>query len=301
MACLADLVATFCLGLSGLLMFHLWASTRRKTGLGRLQMFLGQAVAETRSRSMAPISLPEGLKRRLDRAGLHPSQSQASLVAAISIAAVPLVCATVGSVAGFLAVVSLVVVAWLVLEWRVTQRHKAISDCMLSFLERMRQFLVVGNSLAVALARAAENSPPIMAESVASTLRRIDNGSGVAESLERCAEELDLYEMHLLATAARTNLRFGGSMTATLRNIVENIHRRSAIERELRANTTQIRTSAWVLGLLPILIATLVMLTNRGYSQWFLSNRAGHAMILYAVVSQLLGVWCMRLIAKTRY
>jgi tight adherence protein B len=172
---------------------------------------------------------------------------------------------------------------------------------MLGLLERMRQLLSVGNSLSTALERAVENSPPIVTKCLTPTLRRIANGSGVAESIERCAAELDLYELHLLATAARTNLRFGGSMTAILRNIIENIRKRASIERELRSNTTQIRASAWVLALLPVLVATLVMLTNRDYSSWFLATDQGHTMIGYAIASQIGGIWCMRQITRAQY
>ena len=50
-----------------------------------------------------------------------------------------------------------------------------------------------------------------------------------------------------MATAARTNLRFGGSMSQILRNIIENIRRRATVERELRAGTTEIRSSRYAL------------------------------------------------------
>jgi tight adherence protein B len=178
---------------------------------------------------------------------------------------------------------------------------RALSDAMLGFLERVRQLITVGNSLATALERAVANSPPVVALALAPTIRRIHNGGGVAESLERCAEELDIYELNLLATAARTNLRFGGSMTQILRNMIENIRRRSAVERELRADTTQIRASAWVLGLLPVVVGGVVMFSNRDYARWFLETDSGHRMIVYAVLSQLIGVWLMRMIVRTRY
>jgi tight adherence protein B len=216
------------------------------------------------------------------------------LVTAASIAAA-------GMLAGLLTAITLVLLGLAGLEYRAGVRIRLLSDCMLGFLERMRQLLAVGNSLAVALERAVENSPPVVMQCLGSTLRRIANGSGVAESIERCAADLDLYELHLLATAARVNLRFGGSMTAILRNIIENIRKRASIERELHANTTQIRASAWVLGLLPVLVATVVMLANREYSRWFLATDKGHTMIGYAIVSQLFGVCCMRLIIRTRY
>jgi tight adherence protein B len=172
---------------------------------------------------------------------------------------------------------------------------------MLGFLERIRQLLTIGNSLAMALDRAVQNSPPVVAEYLAPTLRRIANGGGVADSMELCASELGLYELHLLATATRTNLRFGGSLAATLKNMIQNIRRRASIERELRANTSQIKASAWVLALLPLLVSSLVTLTNPDYSRWFLATEKGHHMLIYAVLSQLAGIWCMRTITRTQY
>ena len=69
----------------------------------------------------------------------------------------------------------------------------------------------------------------------------------------------------------------------------------------MRAGTTEIRSSAWVLAALPLFVATIVMLTNSAYARWFLETGTGHKMIAYAIVSQLIGAWLMRLVTRTRY
>ena len=43
------------------------------------------------------------------------------------------------------------------------------------------------------------------------------------------------------------------------------------------------------------------MLPSRDYARWFLATEKGHHMILYAALSQLAGVFCMRLVTRTRY
>jgi len=55
------------------------------------------------------------------------------------------------------------------------------------------------------------------------------------------------------------------------------------------------------LALLPVLVATLVILTNHDYSRWFLATEKGHYMLAYAVLSQIAGAVCMRMIIRTRY
>jgi len=298
----AGLIALSCLVAAGLLAAHLVAAHIRVADLRRLKDLLAVHAEKTpQPRAGIANRLPSFLERKLARAGWEPSRRQLTAGAAILSLAILAATAIAGLLAGLLSAVTLASLVLVALEYRAGVRVRLLSDCMLGFLERMRQLLSVGNSLSVALERAVENSPPIVTECLTPTLRRIANGCGVAESLERAAGEVDLYELHLLATATRTNLRFGGSMTAILRNIIENIRRRASIERELRANTTQVRASAWVLALLPVLVATLVILTNRDYSRWFLATEKGHYMLAYAVLSQIAGAVCMRMIIRTRY
>jgi tight adherence protein B len=245
--------------------------------------------------------LPAFLMRCCLRAGWEPRRKHVVIALAGWMIAAAVTASLGGVAAAALAALALPLLAWLALEARAAANMARLSVSMLGLLERIRQLLSVGHSLQTALARAVENAPPVMARALAPTLRRIINGAGVADSVERAASELDLYELHLLGTAARTNLRFGGSMGAILKDMIETIRRRAMVERELRANTTQIRASAWVLALLPLLVAGVVMTTNHGYARWFLVTPAGHRMIVYALVSQGLGILAMRAITKARY
>jgi tight adherence protein B len=298
----AGAIALFCFAAAGLLVARMVAAHIRVADLRRLKDLLdvhAEKVLQPHAGLMK--RLPPFLERKLVRAGWEPSRRQIMAGAAVMSLAILTATIIAGMLGGLLSAVTLVLLVLVALEYRAGIRMRLLSDCMLGFLERMRQLLSVGNSLSMALERTVENSPPIVTQCLAPTVRRIANGSGVAESLERAAAEMDIYELHLLATATRTNMRFGGSMTTILRNIIENIRRRASIERELRANTTQIRASAWVLALLPVLVATLVILTNRDYSRWFLATEKGHHMLAYAVCSQIAGAMCMRMIIRTRY
>jgi tight adherence protein B len=245
--------------------------------------------------------VPQWLIRKFRQAGWMLNGRALVFVLLGYMAAVTLTIWRFGFLGGALAALAVGLIAITVLEWQAQAGMRHLSDSMLGFLERVRQLITVGNSLPAALERAVANSPPVVVNALTPTVRRIRNGSGVAESLERCALDLEVYELNLLATAARTNMRFGGSMTQILRNMIENIRKRTAVERELRADTTQVRASAWVLALLPVLVAAVVMLTNRSYSRWFLATESGHHMIAYAIVSQFIGVVLMRMITRVRY
>jgi tight adherence protein B len=284
-----------------LLSLQVWAGRAHQAELRRLSGLLSNGQAIAPPAKTGEIALPGFVTRRLARAGWTPNRRAITACVAGLAMTAALSWVYAGPLAATLAVLTLLLLGLAVLEYYGTIRTRRLSECMLGFLERIRQLLTIGNSLAVALERAVHNSPPAVADALAPTLRRIANGGGVADSLELSAAELGLYELHLLATAARANLRFGGSLAATLKNMIENIRRRASIERELRSNTSQIRASAWVLALLPLLVASLVTLTNPSYSRWFLTTDKGHWMLAYAIGSQLAGVLCMRSIIRTRY
>jgi len=297
-------IAFSCLGMAGLLSAQILRDRMRQMELMRLSGLLANAQAADPRRPDAaalPELLPEFLAHRLVRAGWAPTRRGMALSVAGLLVAGLLCWRFAGPLAAFISALTLVLLGFALLEYRAAIRIRQLSDCMLGFLERIRQLLIIGNSLSMALDRAVHNSPPVVTDYLAPILRRVANGAGVADSIELSATELGLYELHLLATASRANLRFGGSLAATLKHMIENIRRRASIERELRANTSQIRASAWVLALLPLLVASLVTVTNPDYSRWFLDTASGHHMLVYATLSQILGVCCMRSIIRTRY
>jgi tight adherence protein B len=298
-------MAAGCVLAAAALLYLSWLARARRDELQRLKsLFQINLYLETgpgKSDAPIPPPLPQGLVRRLRQTGWHPQPRDVAALLLGCLAAMGLAMAYAGLAGVVLAAPGLLLLLLAAVEICARRRMRALRDAMPGFLERVRQAIAVGNSLATALERAVAASPPIVAGAMAITIRRIHNGGGVAESLERCAAENDVHELHLLATATRANLRFGGSMTQILRNMIENIRRRTSVERELRAGTAQIRASAWIVGLLPILVAAMVMLSNRGYARWFLETEAGHKMVLYALVSQLAGAWLMRLITRARY
>lgn len=245
--------------------------------------------------------LPRWISRRLFQAGIEIDTRRLSfavfIIAGIWIALIVMfgfLVASIGSIA-------LVGGGLGVLDYAASRRMDALSLAMSGFLDRIRQLLVVGNSLSVALARATQSSPPIVVEFLSPTIRRIANGAGVGESVNQLADELDLHEMRLFGAAIETNLRFGGSLTAVLANLIENMRRRAAVDREVRANTSQIRASAWILGLLPVGASALVMITNPEYAEYFIYDPTGHKMLFYAAMSEAIGAFLMRAVVRVAY
>lgn len=264
----------------------------------------GSDVAERTERKVLPDIeqvLPLALQRRLLQAGIRFDPKRLTVIT-FGLAAIWIVAVLTSGVLAAAIIDGLIVLsAVATVDYIATKRMNALSSAMTGFLDRIRQLLIVGNSLSVSLQRATQNSQPIVVEFMTPTIRRIGNGAGVAESVNQLADELDLHELRLFGAAIETNLRFGGSLAAVIANLIENMRRRSAIDREVRANTSQIRASAWILGLLPLFACAVVMLKNPGYMGYFIHTSTGNGLLLYAFVSEAIGVFLMRTIVRVNY
>ena len=245
--------------------------------------------------------LPEIAKNRLYQAGITLTPDRMAGITVAAIFAWLLLGVIFGFAISSAVLLLLLLGAMAVIDHRARKRMNELADAMLGYFDRVRQLLVVGNSLAVALSKATNSSPPIVIEFFSPAIRRIANGAGVAESINQLADELDLYELRLFGVAIETNLRFGGSLTSILANLIDNIRRRAAIIRELRVSTSQIRLSAWILGILPIAVAAGVMAQSPEYILWFVEEPTGRKMLIFCAIAQLLGAIAMRKISRADY
>jgi len=308
MTVLALIVALICIGIAALLALAVYrqredlAVEKKLSGLLRPERAAAMAASRDEDHDdLIEKWLPVWLRRRLFQAGIEIEPMNTSVVGFFGLAVLAGLVTWFGFAITVLMALTAMLTALAFIDYRARKRMNAVANSMLGYFDRVRQLLVVGNSLPVALNRATASSPPILAEVFTPTMRRIANGAGVGESMAQLADELDVYEIRLFATAIETNLRFGGSITQIIANLIENIRRRSAVEREVRVNTAQIRSSAWVLALLPMLVASLVMFDNDDYIAWFLNDPTGRMLLIYCVVSQIAGGILMRAVVKTSY
>ncbi|MGB6087845.1 type II secretion system F family protein [Parvibaculum sp.] len=298
------ILTIFCLASGASILLMLWRQRQAQDVGLRLSRLVTPSESERESglaRNDWPdvtTLLPQIVKNRLYQAGIEISKDRFLSICIFALCIVTAAAFAFGIMVALLALISVFLITAAIVDYRARKRMDALSDAMLGYFDRVRQLLVVGNSLSVALARATQSSPPIVIEFFQPAIRRIANGAGVAESVNQLARELDLYELRLFGVAIETNLRFGGSLTAILANLIENIRRRAAVMREVRVTTSQIRASAWVLGILPMFVATIVMMQSPEYMRWFIDEPAGRQMLIYCAISQVIGAFMMRKVIR---
>ncbi|MNE78604.1 hypothetical protein D3C80_1750270 [compost metagenome] len=131
-----------------------------------------------------------------------------------------------------------------------------------------------------------------------------------AVHLQRAGKELDqavlqvgraykVDELVLVASVLRLSVRYGGRADMVMERTAAFMRDREAAQRELLALSAETRLSAWILGLLPLVVAGGLFMLNAGYIMLMWKDPAGKTMLLAALGLEAAGVLMLYRLAKS--
>ncbi|MEV4932482.1 type II secretion system F family protein [Sphingobium sp. LMA1-1-1.1] len=184
---------------------------------------------------------------------------------------------------------------------RAQRRVEALIEALPYYIDAVRQMQAVGNSLAQALERALADAPAVVQSYIAPVARRLELGASVADAMQMLAERLRVPEISMLAAAIRTNMRYGGSISAVLLNLANILRERIRIKRELKAAISEAKISGRVLIVMPLVAMAALVAMNPDYIDFFLRDPRGHRLAIVAMVLQGLGMLVMRRVMRLTF
>ncbi|BAI98395.1 hypothetical protein Sj15T_34720 [Sphingobium sp. TA15] len=184
---------------------------------------------------------------------------------------------------------------------RAQRRVEALIEALPYYIDAVRQMQAVGNSLAQALDRALADAPAVVRSYIAPVARRLELGAPVADAMQVLAERLRVPEISMLAAAIRTNMRYGGSISAVLLNLANILRERIRIKRELKAAISEAKISGRVLIVMPLVAMAVLVAMNPDYIDFFLRDPRGHRLAVVALVLQGMGMLVMRRVMRLAF
>lgn len=151
-----------------------------------------------------------------------------------------------------------------------------------------------GNSLVKALEYAARNSSGAMARELRHALWDMQAGRSFGEAMEGLRQRTGGSEFACLAVAMEVQHRCGGSMAAVLQGVSAMLQQNAELAEELATKTTQAQLSAKVVACMPLAVLALLSLVSPGYLGRFFESPAGVALLVLALVLELVGVVLVR-------
>lgn len=206
--------------------------------------------------------------------------------------------------AGFvLGVLVLTVYAILVIFFlwrRVSKQRQKMLEQLPGFLDNMVRLITVGNSPQAAFRMAVDSVPQPLGGALQQASGLLAASSNLGQSMAHLERSWGVADFGLLAAIFSMSTKYGGRTDLVLERVSAYIRDRLSAERELHAMSTEVRMSAWVLSLLPIVVGTLIMVLNDGYFMRMWNDASGRQMIAAAAGLEVVGVVLLYRLARLR-
>jgi len=128
----------------------------------------------------------------------------------------------------------------------------------------------------------------------------INYGVPMNEALQNLAARIPLTDLRYLVIAVLVQRESGGNLAEVLASIARMIRARLKLLGQVRVLSAEGRMSAWVLGLMPVVMAGVMSLVNPEYISLLWQDPAGVRLLWYAAGMVLLGVLWMRKVIRIR-
>ncbi|MCW3479234.1 type II secretion system F family protein [Neisseriaceae bacterium JH1-16] len=173
--------------------------------------------------------------------------------------------------------------------WRIAQRHRQLVRQLPNYLDAIVRLITIGNSVQSAFQSAITNTERPLRDCLEHVSRLLRSGYDIDKALMQAAQVYGVDELMLLASVMRLSVKYGGRADVVLERMAGFMRDREQAERELVALSAEVRLSAWVLGLLPLLIAAFILMTNPRYFATMLHDASGMKLLLGAFGLQVFG------------
>jgi tight adherence protein B len=245
-------------------------------------------------------SLLHYVSRHVERAGLQVPRARLGLIAGLTLGGALVVGWIWTWSAGILAFLAASFVAFKLLDVAIKRRQERFLSTLPGLLDHMRQSVASGNGVFESLSRALSAGSEISRSYLQPAVMRVRMGANLGEAIQIQAERLGLTEMFILAVILQTHQRFGGSLYESLTNLIEILRAREQARREFIAISSEIRSSAGFLMLLPVFVTVAILLTKPRHFDYFMS---GEGQISGAIIIALMlcGAVVIRRLAAVRY
>lgn len=202
--------------------------------------------------------------------------------------------------AAFVAVCVLIGVCVYVSSTR-KKRFNAFTEQLPDALTMIARSLRAGHSLTSAVELVGSETPEPLGGLFRAAYEQQKLGLRITDALGGMLQRMDSLDLRFFITVVTIHAETGGNLSEILDKLAATIRERIKLRRQVRVYTAQGRVSGYILVALPIFaFFFLQYIMLPGYEDVFIKETKGHYVIVYAVVSQIIGFLFIRRIINIR-
>ncbi|AYB54504.1 membrane protein [Ralstonia solanacearum] len=285
----------------------LWAEAVRRREREASRSFVRTQTEQINARyqvnaQSVPSAVPDSLHRAwhdaLRRADLEPGR-RLYLLAFGPLAVIALVA---WAVSGLLSAVTAILLYALVaafLFWSRTRRmNERLMQQLPGFLDGVVRLMSIGSAVPAAFQAASANTEPPLRTCLALTTQLQRAGKDLDAAVLAVGQLYRVNELVLLSSVLRLALRYGGRADIVMERTAAFMRDREQAQKELLALSAETRLSAWILGLLPVVVGGIIIMFNATYVMSMWRDPVGKMLMMAAFGLEVMGSLMLARLAK---
>lgn len=158
--------------------------------------------------------------------------------------------------------------------------------------------LKAGMSLNQALEVLVEEMPTPINDEFALVIRENKMGVDLGDCLAHLKQRMPVEDLDLINTAIGIVRDTGGDLTEVLENLVFTIREKKKLSDRVRALTVQGRLQGYIMMVLPIAFSIFIYTISPNNFQIMLQDQVGQALLVWAVISEGIGIVLIKKLSK---
>lgn len=179
-----------------------------------------------------------------------------------------------------------------------TQRIMRFEEQLPDAIDMVKRALRAGHPFTGAIKLVAEEMDEPVAGEFAATFADINYGNDARRAMLGLLQRVPSVTVMALVTSVLVQRETGGNLAEILERIAAVVRGRFKLQRKVKTLSAEGRLSAWILALVPLVLFAVIWVTSPDYLPMLLEEEAGKKMIIYGVVSGVVGIFWVRKIIR---
>jgi tight adherence protein B len=172
--------------------------------------------------------------------------------------------------------------------------HNQLIDALLLLSSSLKS----GLSFLQAIEVVVEEMPAPISQEFNLLLNENKIGVAFEESLERLNKRMYSEELNMIITSVLISRETGGDLSRIFSRLVLNIRQKNKIARQVETLTLQARWQGMIMMALPIIFAFGISRINPHFFDTMLYSETGRFLLIYAIISQVIGMIMIQRLSK---
>ncbi|ODV44456.1 hypothetical protein AWV79_07855 [Cupriavidus sp. UYMMa02A] len=205
-----------------------------------------------------------------------------------------------GGLLGALAMLTVCTAVGAFLLWnRVRRMRQKMLLQLPGFLDGVVRLMTIGSSVPAAFQNSIANTEAPLRQCLVQAIHLQRAGKELDQAVLQMGRIYHVQELVLVASVLRLSVRYGGRADVMMERTAAFMRDREQAQRELMALSAETRLSAWILGLLPLVVGGALFVLNAGYILMMWRDPTGKTMLLTAAGLEVAGTFMLYRLAKS--